>query len=180
MTASTDPYVLGTAEEELRRLLRQARAYAPVTEDALRRAALEEDHGRERQHAVVGGAHRVLVDVHLHEADPLAELRLQLLERSADGRARPAPGRPEVDDHGAVRLEDVGAEGRIRHLDHANQRNRPVRACRPRYGTRQIASRTMERLIFDVPVSRSANAIGISTTRKPARSARYVVSIWKA
>ena len=45
-------------------------------------------------------------------------------------------------------------------------------------GTWSIASTTIEPSIFDSPTRRSTNVIGISTTSNPARSARYVVSIW--
>ena len=47
-------------------------------------------------------------------------------------------------------------------------------------GTLHAASATIALLIFDSPTRRSLNTIGTSTTRKPARTARYVVSIWKA
>ena len=60
-----------------------------------------------------------LVDVHLGEADPVAVLGLQLLQRPADRRARAAPGRPEVDDDGPVRLEHLGRERRVGDLEHA-------------------------------------------------------------
>ncbi len=49
---------------------------------------------------------------------------------------------------------------------------RPRRARSRSIGTLQIASRTIPRLIFEPPRSRSTNAIGISTTRNPARRAR--------
>ena len=39
---------------------------------------------------------------------------------------------------------------------------------------------TIDRLIFEPPSTRSTNTIGTSRTRKPLRSARYVVSIWNA
>ena len=44
---------------------------------------------------------------------------------------------------------------------------------------RQTASATILFVIFDPPTSRSEKAIGTSSTRNPARSARYVVSTWK-
>ena len=48
-----------------------------------------------------------------------------------------------------------------------------------RYSVLSIPT-TIARDIFEPPASRSTKVIGISTTRKPARSARYVVSIWNA
>jgi hypothetical protein len=44
---------------------------------------------------------------------------------------------------------------------------------------RTTASATMRRLILLAPWRRSTNVIGTSTTRKPARHARSVVSTWK-
>ena len=46
-------------------------------------------------------------------------------------------------------------------------------------GTFQTASSTIARLIFDWPAVLSTKRIGTSTTRKPLRNVRYVVSIWK-
>ena len=37
----------------------------------------------------------------------------------------------------------------------------------------------MARDIFDCPTLRSTNVIGVSTRRRPRRSARYFISIWK-
>ena len=48
----------------------------------------------------------------------------------------------------------------------------PCSAARRSSGTFQIASSTIARDIFEPPTSRSAKRIGISSTRKPARSAR--------
>src|ERR671935_1025349 len=62
----------------------------------------------------------------------------------------------------------------------ANDYSRPRRAATRRSGTFQIASRTIARDIFEPPASRSTNVIGTSATLKPARNARYVVSIWNA
>ena len=47
-------------------------------------------------------------------------------------------------------------------------------------GTTHAASSAIRRVIFDVPPLRSRNTIGISTTRRPRCSARWVSSIWKA
>jgi hypothetical protein len=48
----------------------------------------------------------------------------------------------------------------------------PRSAASRKVGTFQIASSTIAPLILEPPTSRSANLIGTSTTRKPARSAR--------
>src|SRR5204863_9850791 len=60
--------------------------------------------------------------------------------------------------------------------------DRAPRRCRirsriPHQVTRTMASTTMRLDIFDVPRSRSVKVIGTSTTRPPARTSRYVISI---
>ena len=62
----------------------------------------------------------------------------------------------------------------------AQSYKRPRSAASRNAGTFHTASSTIACDIFEPPSSRSTNVIGISTTRKPLRSARYVVSIWKA
>ena len=47
-------------------------------------------------------------------------------------------------------------------------------------GTTHAASSAIRSVIFDVPAPRSRNTIGISTTRRPRRSARWVSSTWNA
>ena len=47
-------------------------------------------------------------------------------------------------------------------------------------GTSQAASRAIRGVIFERPAPRSRNTIGVSTTRRPRRSARWVSSTWKA
>src|SRR4051812_7599779 len=116
--------------------------------------AVDEQHDRrQRQDLVARGGVGILVRVHALDRDAVGERRQDRLERLA----RLAPGRPE--------LEQL----RVAH-----------RAVRRRSGTRVIASSTMPRLIFDVPSVRSAKTIGTSTTLKPRRIARYVISIWNA
>ena len=57
-------------------------------ERLLRLAALEEDHGRDREHLVARRQLRVLVDVDRRESDPAARLRLQLLEHRTHGHSK--------------------------------------------------------------------------------------------
>src|SRR5207245_606217 len=87
--------------------------------------------------------------------------------------ARPTPRRPEVDEQRPAR--DRLVERRVVELRHS----RPVNAANRSRGTFHTASSTIARLIFDRPAVRSTNRIGTSTTRKPLRSVRKVVSIWK-
>ena len=54
-----------------------------------------------------------------------------------------------------------------------------ARCLTPHSVTRHSASRTIAPLILLSPRSRSANVIGTSTTRKPARTARQTRSTWK-
>src|SRR5439155_3485199 len=72
-------------------------------------AVLEQDHGRDREHAVAGRVAGIVVDVHLCERDALLFLG-ELLEDRGDGAARAAPRGPEVDHDGRLRLQDVGFE----------------------------------------------------------------------
>src|SRR5205085_5616225 len=97
----------------------------------------------------------------------------KLLEDRLQCLARAAPRRPEVDEQRATR--DCVVERRLVQLGH----NRPLNAANRSFGTFQIASNATARLIFDRPAVRSTNTIGTSTTRKPLRRARYVVSTWK-
>ena len=94
-------------------------------------------------------------------------------EDRLDRLARAAPGRPEVDDDrvgrpAGPRCSKVASvsSSTAAMLQAARERREP------QAGTFQIASSTIARLIFEPPTSRSAKRIGISTTRKPARSAR--------
>ncbi len=57
----------------------------------------------------LAGGVRVGVDVHLHDLEVVA-ISGDLLEDRGDDPARPAPGGPEVDEHGLVGLEDLGLE----------------------------------------------------------------------
>ena len=78
-------------------------------------AVLEQDHGRDREDLVLGGGLLVVVDV---EADDLqvVALGVDLLEDRVDDAAGTAPGRPEVDEHGAVGVEHVGLEVRVGYV----------------------------------------------------------------
>ena len=58
----------------------------------------------------VRGGLLVVVDVELDDLQRLAALAGDLLEHRRDHAARPAPGRPEVDEHRRVGLEDLGLE----------------------------------------------------------------------
>src|SRR5206468_3854938 len=99
-------------------------------------------------------------------------------EDRLDRAAGAAPGRPEVDHDGLARLEDVALEALVGDVAHGY--SFPVNAASLRIGTFQTASSTIAPLILEPPASRSTNLIGTSTARKPARRARYVVSIWNA
>src|SRR5262245_20886412 len=77
-------------------------------DDFLRdRPVLEEDHGRDREHLVLGRCLLVLVDVEADELQVLA-LGVDLLEDRVDDAAGTAPGSSEVDEHRAVGLQNIG------------------------------------------------------------------------
>src|SRR3954470_20094488 len=72
-------------------------------------AVLEEDQRRDRHDPVLRSGLGVLVDVHLHDGQVVA-LVVELLQMRSDDAAGPAPGRPEVDQHGLAGLEYLGGE----------------------------------------------------------------------
>src|SRR5687768_7361588 len=81
---------------------------------------LEQDQHRDALDAEVARNFRILDDVQLGDADPVAELVAQLLERRRDPLARRAPFGPEIDQDGPVRskhilLETVVGDGRGGH-----------------------------------------------------------------
>src|SRR5712691_1192200 len=90
-----------------RELLHQLRLWE-VTDDAIGLAAvLEQDHGRDGADAKTPGGDRIGVDVKLRDAELLALLVRDVLEDRSDHPARTAPRRPEIDEHGHVRLQDL-------------------------------------------------------------------------
>jgi len=80
-------------------------------DDLVRRlAALEEDHRRDREHAVLRGGLLVLVDVELDDLQGAVALVGDLLEDRSDDAAGAAPGCPEVDQDRRLGLEDLSLE----------------------------------------------------------------------
>src|SRR3954467_15190192 len=115
---------------------------AEADDGAARLAADEEDAPRQGEHVVQRSPIGVVVCIDAldpHTRGQRGEHRLELL-------ARLAPRRPELEEH-------PGAH----------------RAVNRSSGTFSIASRTIERLIFEVPSVRSTKTMGISSTRKPFR-----------
>ena len=102
----------------------------------------------------------------------------RLAGRCAEDVPRPAVGCEQGVPHAA----GGGQEGLLTVTIRASgpHQRGPFARCRParpsarsrRSGTFQTASTTIAPFIFDVPCSRSVNAIGTSTTRKPARRTR--------
>ena len=83
--------------------------------------AAEDDHRRDRLDLEAGGAARVLVDVQLRDLQLARALAGERLEHRRDGAARPAPGRPEVDQHRDRRVLDLLLPARV------GDRHRPAR-----------------------------------------------------
>ena len=78
-------------------------------------AVFEEDHRRDREDFVLGGGLLVLVDVEAEDLEVVA-LGVDLLEDRVDDAARAAPRGPEVDEDGALGVEDVGFEGGVGYV----------------------------------------------------------------
>src|SRR5437868_14072471 len=99
-----------------RRLDRSGHVRLDLLEEALLRhvadeplrflAALEQDHRRDGADAEAARGDRVGVDIELRDPDVLL-LGCDLLEDRGDHPAGAAPGRPEIDQHRSVRLEDL-------------------------------------------------------------------------
>ena len=71
----------------------------------------EEDHRRDRHHAVAHGEVLFLVDVELDDLQLARALFRDPLEHGRHGVARPAPLGPEVDEDGRLRVHDLRFEG---------------------------------------------------------------------
>src|SRR5688500_3813676 len=81
------------------------------TDDALNRlTVLEEQQGWNAAHAKLARHRGVRVDVDLGDGQNTLGLVGNLLEHRCDHLARPAPGRPEVDQHRGGRLEHLRLE----------------------------------------------------------------------
>ena len=108
--------VLGQTLEERDHLALRQRAHEPVG-----RLAIDEgDHGRDRLNTHLAGNGRVLVNVHLGELHLALGGAHRLFEDRSELFARPAPGRPEIDQHRLPLrfLDDILDEGlRRRVLD---------------------------------------------------------------
>src|SRR5690606_8734636 len=100
------------------RLVRRLRLGADHDLDGLR--VLEQDHRRDAHHTELLVDGHVVVDVELADLDLALVLLGQLLDDGADHAARPAPGRPEVDEHetrlGLLREVVVGELDEVGHL----------------------------------------------------------------
>src|SRR5690625_438558 len=115
-----------------------------------------------------------------------AALALQDRDTDHGGREiaedRPAEAHPLADedehddlDDGEDSWEVGGPTGAVRtHRRPPRMRSRSirVRSRRPHAVMRASASRTIAPVIFESPFSRSTNVIGVSTTHRPARTAR--------
>jgi hypothetical protein len=74
-------------------------------------ALFERNQSRNTANAEAGGDRRLLVDIDLGEAGARLELLRRLVEDRRHHTARPAPGRPEVDDQRHVVALDMLVEG---------------------------------------------------------------------
>src|SRR6266446_2370695 len=85
--------------------------FGHVADDALGLAAvLEEDHRRNRADPESTRRDGIGVNVQLGDLDILALLVRDLLEDGSDHPTRTAPGRPEIDEHRSLGLDDLGLE----------------------------------------------------------------------
>ncbi len=153
----------------------------------LRLAALEEDHGRDRED--------VEATCHLGLSSTFSFTNVTRSPCSSAMSARIGPTTRHGPHQGAQKSTTTGRSawsdlplevgvcdfGKSCHEDHYTQgQRRPRMAAKRSAGTRQTASATI--LLAHLRPAHFAvrEAIGTSSTRNPARSARYVVSTWKA
>ncbi len=144
--------------------------------EAVDRLALVEGiDGRDRLHAQLPGDHLVLVDIDLDHLD-LAAGRGDLgLQHRAQGLARAAPGRPEIDDDRdfLAGLDHVGHEGRLGNVldEIARSSGRrvgfraefkhwwsPASRCRKLYAQNAARVQGPVRADFPLPAQRSMRA----------------------
>src|SRR5215217_471387 len=104
---------------------------------------LEDDHRRDREDLVLRGGLRVLVGVQAHDPQILA-LGVDLLEDRMNHTTRPAPGSPEVDQHGTVGLEHFGLEGGVGHIVELARHGRSPRLRFVDARVRESATRFMK------------------------------------
>src|ERR1700704_804576 len=97
-----------------RQLLHQLRLWGESDDTIGLAAVLEQDHGRDRADAEAARSDRIGVDVELGDADLVTLLARDLLEDRRDHAARTAPRRPEIDEHGAIRLQNLLLERLVR------------------------------------------------------------------
>jgi hypothetical protein len=104
----------GRAALDVRGQLLEEALLRHVADESLRLlAVLEQDHGRDRAHAVAARGDRVRVDVQLRDLQLLAALVRDLLEDGRDHPARTAPRGPEVDEHRLIGPDDLLLEGLV-------------------------------------------------------------------
>ena len=76
-------------------------------------AAFEDHQRRDRPDAVLAGDGRVLIDIELGDFHFAVHFARDFFQRRGDHSAGAAPFRPEIDDDGLARFDDVGFETRI-------------------------------------------------------------------
>ena len=76
----------------------------------------EQDQGRDREHLVAPGGLLVVVDVEADDPQLAVALGRHLLEDRMDDAARPAPGSPEVDEHGPVGVDHLALKARVGYV----------------------------------------------------------------
>src|SRR6266851_6761229 len=96
-----------------RQLLHELRLRV-ITDDAVGLpTVLEQDHARDCPDAEAPRGDRIGINIELRDADLVALLVRDVFEDRRDHAARTAPRRPEIDEHGGVRLQDLLLEGLV-------------------------------------------------------------------
>ena len=111
------------------------------------------------------------------------QLRGQLFQRRADHPARPAPGRPEVDQHGQRRLLDDLGEGAIVGIGHPGQRLVAVAAVRDPAGRGghaipAPAVRALDDLSCHSSARRPSCRIPVADRQRPGPSPVPLAVLW--
>ena len=151
------------------------RGLAP-TDDALDPAVAEQADHRDALHAVLLGDARLVVDVDLHDLVGALTHRGDRLDDRRHLAARPAPRRPEVDDHRQLAAQHLGFERAVvtdgtsstGSSGSASSGRSPASTCVEPLAARRAGSRSRP----DAPSGTRGTRSGTPSSRRPRARSR--------